>query len=233
MKQFSPQIMKWVIKLFFVFMIMAGVTYLFYLNPDNAIFYLTPQKQLSAPMAFIVLLAFGAGAIITAVVAILLGLHQKIMSWSLVRKLENYENIKTNYVKAASLFAAEDYSRAEKVIKKILSRDAVHIPANILLAKIKEQEGEIEVAISILEKFPTTNHDNAELILLLVKLYRETGSELLAYEKLKALLEQNQKNRKILSLLIEFGEKIKATADVAEYKKRLLAVTPAKDVKAL
>ena len=233
MKQFSPQIMKWIIKLFFAFMIMSGVTYLFYLNPENAIFYFTSQKQLSAPMALIVLLAFGTGVIITAVIAILLGLHQKIMSWSVLRKLESYESIKSNYIKATSLFVVEDYSKAEKVVKKILSHDATHLPANILLAKIKEQEGETAVAIEVLEKLFPANQDNAELILHLVGLYRKTGSETLAYEKLKLLLEQNPKSRKILTLLIEFGEKIKATADVAEYKKRLLAITPAKDVKTL
>ena len=235
MKQRSPQIMKWIVKLLFALIIMFGVTYLFYLNPENAIFYFTSQRQLSAPMALIVLLAFGTGVIITAVIAILLGLHQKMISWSMFRKLESFESASSGYIDAVSFMTVGDYSKAEKTIKKILSNSPTDVSANILLAEIKEHEGETMVAVEILEKLfqinQQTNQNNAQLVFYLVDLYRKTGNESLAYEKLKPLQQQYPKSRKVLSLLIDIGEKLKDTAGVDENRKRLLSLSPAREAK--
>ena len=233
MKQFSPQIMKWVIKLLLFLIVISGVTYLFYLNPDNAVFRFTSQRQFSAPLALIVLLAFGAGIIITAVVAILVGMHQKFLSWGMIRKLENYEHIKSNYIKARSLLAVENFGKAEKAIKKILDHDGAHVPSNVLLANIREQEGELAEAIEIIDKLVLANQSNAELVLYLVKLHSSAGNDALAYERLKALFKLYPKSKKVLSLLLEFSERLKDTASATEYRGRLLSVSTAKEVKAL
>ncbi|MDR2338460.1 MAG: hypothetical protein LBE20_07485 [Deltaproteobacteria bacterium] len=234
MNKLSPQITKWVIKLIFFFFILSVVAYIFYLNHENAIFYLSTRRQFSAPLALIVLIAFSLGLLLTALIALLLGLHQKLIIWSITRNSKNLQKIKSNYIKARSMLALDNLTAAEAITKKILTQDKKHLLASILLAQIMERQDNISAALEIIEKSCSDeNQTNAELLLYFTELNNKAGNYSAAYDKLKILLKTKPNNVRILGLIVETALLLNRVEEAIKYQERLILNSPTKDIQML
>ncbi len=217
----SPQITKWILKLLFLFFILAFVAYIFYLNHETAVFYITKTDTFTAPLAMIVLVAFCIGILLTSTIAILLGLHQKLLLWSIKSDFSRFEKISNTYIKGRAFSAIDELNKAEAQAKKIVALDATHIPANILLANIAEKRSDLATAISIIEKID--DGENFEVLLYSALLNQKAENYLIANDKFIKLFKAKSNNLTVLNGLVTTNVALKYYDEAIKYQEKIIS----------
>lgn len=103
------------------------------------------------------------------------------------------------YTMANKCYARENYDLSRKYIEDALEKKPGNLSANLLFAKLLEQEGDYDSAILVLQPMVKKHPDHAEASKMLVRLYSYAGRP----GDIKALLK-NCTNREILDACSDY-----------------------------
>jgi tetratricopeptide (TPR) repeat protein len=137
---------------------------------------------------------------------------------------KKYRSLNKNYEKGKMYFAREDYKKAKKEFEKILEKLPEHADAHFFLAQVLYKEGDLDGALSHVEKAKATYEYSAKMKIKMAQLSKQKLGE--KKQALEDNLEELENQIAILPQTSEAGEegedrKKRLQSKIDEIKKQI------------
>ncbi len=182
---------------------MAAICYVFYFNPEDVEIIYAKAKSFKAPLALVLISTFFTGALVSLFFSVLNAMKFKIKNKKLIKQQKQTDQHIHLIDKARSSLALGNFEGAEKLFKKIISKDANNISARVGLSKTFLGRQNFEEALQTLEDARAEDKKNPELLLAAADLNARMGKHTAAYDNAALVLKMMPKNKYALQRLAE------------------------------
>ncbi len=207
-------------KLIIVLLLVALVSFLFYLNPSSLTVRLTPSMSFTAPGAIVLITTFAAGFIFCALFSIVFG----IRSYWREKRLEDRERRRDRseqlLLDARGALASEEWDRARALWTSIVERDPTNIIARIELSRSLQGEGKTKDAIKVLDAARAADPTSIEVLFRAAELNLAMQNSTAAIDNLALLLYHNP-NLKAARVARDLSDGLGRIDDALQYQSML------------
>lgn len=201
--------------------VVALVCYTYYLNPQNVAVTTKPGVIVEVPLAILMLTLFLAGAMISALLSLLVATRMKFTIWGLEKTLNKISTAESNVKQARGLIALEMYDEAISLLKKVVISHQFQHSAKALLISTLHKVGKSSEALQLLSSSRIDDTDT-ELLVLCAEINAQDDNYTAAYDNLSLVLKKEPQNTKALSMMVYATEKLSLIEESIAFQEQLI-----------
>lgn len=201
--------------------VVALVCYTYYLNPQNVSVTTKPGVAVEVPLAILMLTLFLAGAMISALLSLLVATRMKFTIWGLEKTLNKISSAESSVKQARGLIALEMYDEAISLLKKVVTSHQFQHSAKALLISTLNKVGKSGEALQLLSASRIEDTD-AELLVLCAEINAADENYTAAYDNLSLVLKKEPQNTKALSMMVRATEKLSLIEESIAFQEQLI-----------
>ncbi len=213
------------VRILLALLIVALISALFILNPQDTIVHFGRGNDYSAPMALVLILTFLAGAILAAVLAFISQFRLSLSHWRERRLRQDQREHLRELVTIRELVALEKWDEAQSKLKKVLKEDPDNAVARTLLATTLDALGDRRGALKVIEEGRGRELTSAELFLKAAELQEREGNLTAALDNLALLLQKDSSSKKVLTEAVRIASTLEDYKRAAEFQERLIKLS--------
>ncbi len=205
----------------------AVFLYVAILNPQNVTFKLTQTHSYSLPMAAVVVVLVMAGFVAGLVLMAGGGFRGLIRRTREKKRWKREEKKDSLFHTAMAWWDLRDWSKARRVLDRLLSLDAHSLDGLVLMGMVAREEGKREEALSWHRKARRVAEKSDQW--LLSQLYRDyvaTGDWEEAWETLEALVSKGKPSSGILEEMMDIALQLGQVDKAMSLQGRILKMVP-------
>ena len=202
------------------------VSYVFYLNPQQATVTLRAGSGWQGPMALILIGAFTAGALVCTLVWFLLGARYQFRERRMLRREKMLENHRELMVAAREQLSSGKQEDARAVLTRIVDRDPQDVIARILLSETYVKDGNLHSALSVLDQARAAHPKNIELLFRAAELNSCLGNQTAAFDNMSLALAADPRNEHALKYLVAACAALGRYLDAIEHQRQRIRLAP-------
>ena len=209
-------------KFVIIALLVLASCYLFYLNPTPVDVSYAPGQAWKAPLAFVLVCTFFAGAVTIGLFALFIGVRRSFADWREGQRQKRLTQHRDLVLRAREQFAFGNYVEARAIFQAVTDQDQSNIPCWLLLSQTYEALGDVKGALSVLDRARITQRENAELLLRAAELNEKLGNLTAAQDNIALLLTRHPANRLALRRAVSYARTLQRLDDAATYLRALL-----------
>jgi tetratricopeptide (TPR) repeat protein len=163
----------------------CGVAYLSWLNPMAVAFHFTPTRNITAPLAVLIVFAFAAGALLIGTMAVLQAGRRAVTAWRYGRRQRRDDRIDTWTAQGRHLLRDGEQQQGRALLQKAWRRQPEEAGALLALVESLCDTGEWHQARVLLEDSARRHHTDADVLLALADTYGRGGDAAAGIEVLE------------------------------------------------
>ena len=202
--------------------IIAVVTYLWLLNPEQVSFTYKQGTVWQGPLALLLIVTFLTGTIFSAIFSFFFGTLRLFSDWLDARKRKTALTAKGLFVVGREYLATGVLDDAESTFRKILLSTPDDIIARTSLAQTLQQKGDLRSALIVLEQARPQHSHNLELLVMLAELNDKLGNKTAAYDNLSLVLKSHPQNIFALEKLVGYCTALERIDEAIQYQRQLI-----------
>jgi len=163
----------------------CSVAYLAWLNPTAVVFYFSPARNITAPLAVLIAFAFAAGALLIGTMAVLQAGRRAVTAWRYGRRQRRGDRIDTWTAQGRHLLRDGEQQQGRAVLQKAWRRQPEEASALLALVESLCDTGESRQARVLLEESARRHHTDPDILLALAETHRQAGNAAASIEVLE------------------------------------------------
>ncbi len=207
-------------------LLVAAVSYLFYLNPESIGVRYSRTQTWEAPLAVILITVFFMGAAVVGLIGVYLSTKRSVQDWLERRKFRRKRVHEQLLLEGRSELAVKNFDAAREKFRRVTSEDERNTLGWLLLADATEEARGVNEALKILDRARRSNASNLELLFRAADINEKLGNITAAYDNLNLVLQVQPDNVPALRKLVEFAERLGRYEEGIEFCNSLLRFLP-------